>query len=225
MTKLLGTYIITASDNASAPDGATGIVDGTDSVIVNPVAVKFVILPATNITVDSGTNTVQAQKPDNSVDTNYQQDVTLNTTGSATGVGLVNIINGVGTLNVSDTVAETITLSLTDSQYTGLDVTSTQPVIFNGGTTAQFVLSHPSPLSAGSRAQYTITRKDQYNNLTTNGTTTVYLYSTSANINKKFYDAATAGNVITSITIADGQSAVSTFGITTNSRNLFNYSI
>ncbi|MGA2417678.1 MAG: dockerin type I domain-containing protein [Candidatus Staskawiczbacteria bacterium] len=203
-----GTYTITASDNSSAPDGATGIADGTDSVIVNPVAVKFVILPATNITVDApAVITVQAQKPDNSVDTNYQNDVTLNTTGAATGGGLVNIINGVGTKNISDTVAETITLSLTDSQTTGLDVSSTQPVVFAGGATARFVLSHPVTLAAGSRAQYTVIRKDQYNNLTTAGATTVYFYSTSSGANKKFYDAATSGNIITSIIIADGQSA------------------
>jgi len=204
-----GTYTITASDNVSAPDGATGIADGTDSVVVNPVAVKFVILPVSEITVDApATVTIQAQKPDNSVDTNYQNDVTLNTTGSATGGGLVNIVNGVGTKNISDTVAETVQLSLTDSETTGLDVTSTQDAVFAGGATAQFVLSDSVTLSAGSRAQYTVTRKDQYNNLTTTGATTVYLYSSSTGANKKFYDAATDGNIIFSISIPDGQSSV-----------------
>ena len=201
-----GTYTITTSDNSSAPDGATGIADGTDSVIVIQTAVKFVIQPVTGITVDApAVITIEAQKPDNSVDTNYQNDVTLNTNGSATGGGLVNIINGVGTINISDTVAETVTLSLTDSQSTGLNISSTEQVIFAGGATAQFVLSHPGTLSAGSRAQYTVTRKDQYNNLTTTGTTDVYLYSSSLGTNKKFYDAATNGNIITSINIPDGQ--------------------
>ncbi|MFA6519488.1 MAG: hypothetical protein WCT41_01535 [Candidatus Paceibacterota bacterium] len=202
-----GTYTITASDATPNADGNTGIADATDSVVVNPVATKFVILPPTNGTVDASiTVTVQAQKPDNSVDTNYQNDVTLDTTGSATGGGLVDIINGVGTLSISDTVAETVDLSLTDSQSTGLDVSSTQSVVFAGGTVSQFTLNHPATLAAGERAAYTITRKDQYGNVSSLGSNVVYLYSSSTGVNKKFYNAAINGTEITSITISDGQS-------------------
>ena len=202
-----GTYTVTASDNSSGPNGATGIADATDSVIVIPVATKFVILPPTSGTVDAPiVITVQAQKPDNSIDTNYQSDVTLNTTGSATGGGLVDIVNGVGTLNISDTLTETVDLSLTDSESTNLDVSSTQSAVFAGGAISQFVLNHPATLEAGQRAAYTITREDQYGNISSLGANTVYLYSSSDSSNKKFYDAATSGNVISSIAITDGQS-------------------
>lgn len=203
-----GTYTITASDNASAPDGAPGIADGTDSVTVNPVATKFSILQPTNGTVDAPISvTVQAQKPDNTVDTNYQTGVTLNTTGSATGGGFVTIINGVGTKSISDTAAETVTLSLTDSQNTGLSATSTQLVSFGVGALAKFSLTHPAASAAGQRATYTITRSDQFGNMSTAATSTAYLYSSSTGANKKFYDAASAGNVVTSVTIGAGQSS------------------
>ena len=204
-----GTYTISGSDNASAPDGATGISDGTDPVTVMPVATKFVILPPANGTVDAPvTVTVQAQKPDDSIDTNYQQDVTLHATGSATGGGVVDIVNGVGTKNISDTVAETVTLSLVDSQGTGLDVSSTHPLTFAGGVIAQFTLSHPAASEAGQRAEYTVTREDQYGNPSSQATTTVYLYSSSTGANKRFYDAVSGGSVITSVQIPNGQSAV-----------------
>ncbi|MHC4278155.1 MAG: hypothetical protein ACYSTI_12660, partial [Planctomycetota bacterium] len=61
------------------------------------------------------------------------EDVTLNADGSATGGGVVTIVNGVGTIAISDTVPETVNLTLTDSETTGLDVSSTQDVIFSAG--------------------------------------------------------------------------------------------
>lgn len=202
---------VTASDNSTAPDGAAGISDGTHVISVLPVAVKFVISGASSSSVDSSvTITVQAQKPDNSVDGNYQSDVTLNTTGSAAGGGLVDIINGVGSKNISNTVAETINLSLSDTEATGLDVASTHQIVFSAGALSQFALSNVVSSGAGTRAEYTVTRKDQYGNLISSASpSTVYLYSNSSSTNDKFYDASTGGNIITSIQIPAGQSAVS----------------
>jgi len=205
-----GTYTITASDSTPTADGPIGITDATDPVTVMPVATKFVILEPTNGTVDAPiTVTVQAQKPDNSIDTNYQSDVTLRTTGSATGGGVVDIVNGTGHLSISDTHAETITLSLFDSQSTGLNVSSTYPLTFAAGALARFTLSHPAASLAGARAAYTVTRQDQHGNATLLATTTVYLYSSSTGANKKFYDAAADGAVITSVEIPEGQSTAS----------------
>src|SRR5439155_20940342 len=68
------------------------------------------------------------------------KDVTLNTSGSATGGGLVDIVNGVGTNNISDQVAQTVNLSLSDSQTTGFNVSSVQDVIFAHGTATKFVI-------------------------------------------------------------------------------------
>jgi hypothetical protein len=55
------------------------ITDPTDTVVGTPVIV-----------------TIRALRADNTVDTHYQNDVTLSLSGSASGAGLVNIVNGVG---------------------------------------------------------------------------------------------------------------------------------
>ncbi|MEA3281752.1 MAG: hypothetical protein U9Q68_04195, partial [Euryarchaeota archaeon] len=47
-----------------------------------------------------------------------------------------DIIDGVGTLDITDTVAETVNLSLFDSESTGLDVSSTQDVVFGQSAAA-----------------------------------------------------------------------------------------
>ena len=202
-----GTCTIRASQAGDSNYNAAPNV--SQSFNVAPVATKFVIMPpAGGATVDTPvTVTVRAEKPDGSVDTNYQQDVTLHTTGSATGAGLVDIVNGIGALSISDTVAENVTLSLTDSQSTGLDVSSTQPLAFASGATAQFVISHAASLVAGQRAAYVITREDQYGNAVTAGASTAYLYSSSTGVDKRFYDAASGGSAITSVVMPDGQSS------------------
>lgn len=94
-------------------------------------AVKFVILKPTNSTVGTPvTITIEAQKTDSQIDESCQNDVTLVANGSATGGGLVDIVNGVGTREINDLVAETVTLSLSDTESTGLDVDSTREVTF-----------------------------------------------------------------------------------------------
>lgn len=108
-------------------------------------AVKFVILKPSDSTVGTPvTITIESQKSNNQVDESYQNDVTLVASGSATGGGLVDIVNGVGTIVINDLVAETVTLSLVDSQSTGLDVSSTQMVAFAAApdTTAPSAVSN-----------------------------------------------------------------------------------
>lgn len=100
-------------------------------------AVKFIILQPSNSTVGTPvTVTIEARKQNNQVDTSYQNDVTLVTSGSATGGGLVDIVNGVGTLAINDLAAETVTLSLSDTQSTGLDVSSTIQITFSAAAAA-----------------------------------------------------------------------------------------
>ncbi len=95
------------------------------------VAVKFVILiPIDSIIGTPVSVTIEAQKSNNQVDANYESDVALLTSGSATGAGLVNIVNGVGTLLINDLTPETVTLSLSDTQVTGLNISSTQLLTF-----------------------------------------------------------------------------------------------
>lgn len=98
---------------------------------------KYVIVKPTDQTAGTPTN-VRVEFRDNSgvVDTTGQADVTLVVTGSAVitpSSGLVDIVNGVGIVSIRDFVAETVTLSLRDTQSTGKSVVSTQTVIFSPG--------------------------------------------------------------------------------------------
>ena len=94
-------------------------------------AVKFIILETEDSTVGTPTTiTIEAQKTDSLVDTNYQQDVTLVASGSVTGDGLVDIVDGVGIIDINDLVEEMVYLSLSDTESTGLDVDSTEEVEF-----------------------------------------------------------------------------------------------
>ncbi|MCK5108055.1 MAG: hypothetical protein KAR25_00015 [Methanosarcinales archaeon] len=130
-------YTATADPETFQIDVAsTGLTGATSNDVVSDVvATKFVILNPTDGTVDAAiTVTVQAQDAGGNVDTSCSDDVTLVAGGSATGAGLVDLVNGVGTLDISDTVEETVALSLTNSEGTGLDVGSMQDVIFGPGT-------------------------------------------------------------------------------------------
>lgn len=208
-----GTWTITASDNSSAPDGAAGIVDATDDVTVNATPVvptKIIILDPNNSIAGTATAvTVKAVDNTGAMDTTFNNTVTLNTSGSALGGGVVTITSGIGTVNINDNVAETVNLSLTDTGGTGLNVSSVQDVIFTSGPPAQFAITDPGNGIAGNRFNYTVTRKDQFGNLVTSGITTVYLYTNSLGAFGKFYDASVGGNVIISANIVNGQSGVS----------------
>ncbi len=208
-----GTYIVTAYDNPAGPDGAAGIADATDTFSVVAGAVKFIFanVPVSATAGDTVTFNVYAADSFNTVDTSFNQDVTVTKTGSAsgapTGGGLVTIINGVGTSTVSDTLAETVSLALQDTQSTGLNVSSTASVAFNAGPVTKFALNHPGNMNTGARLGYTVSRKDQYNNFSSSGSNAVYLYSTSGSATKAFYDSASGGNQVASTTIQAGSTS------------------
>jgi len=120
--------------NLSLTDSATtGLtVSSTQDVIFSVTATHFVIMNPSNTQTDnSSAVTIQAQNGSGGLDTGYSGGVTIVASGSATGDGLVTLTNGVGTINISDSVAETVNLSLTDSQSTGFDVSSTGSIIYS----------------------------------------------------------------------------------------------
>ncbi|MHA8064940.1 invasin domain 3-containing protein, partial [Aquirufa aurantiipilula] len=76
---------------------------------------------------------------------------------------------------------------------------------FYAGETAgtnKFVLNAPANIAAGTRAAYTVSRRDIANLSNTVGAQTVYLYSTGGT----FHSTANNGVLLTSVTIADGDS-------------------
>lgn len=62
----------------------------------------------------------------------HQADIDLATdSGTVTGAGTIDIINGVGAISISDAIAETVNLSLANDQGAVGDITSTQDIIFD----------------------------------------------------------------------------------------------
>jgi hypothetical protein len=171
----------------SDTEGTTFDVTSTqDVVFAHGAATKFVIIDPTDGTVDAPiTVTVQLQDQYGNIVTtglDKDKDVTLTADGSATGAGLVDVTNGVGTIAISDQVPETVNLGLTDSETTGFDVTSTQDVIFALGTINYYTVTSVSYIQTRSTAfTVTVTAYDQYDNLVnTDSTTQVTMSSSSA---------------------------------------------
>jgi hypothetical protein len=203
-------YNVTASD-ANPADGADGLADAVDQVnvlAVPIVATRFVILETTNtVAGDTASIIVQAQDGSSNIDTSYNGSVTLNTSGSATPGGTVIITNGVGTINIIDTKAETVSLTLEDSASSGLDISSSRTITFLPGPTTKFLLTGDITSTAGERVGYTVSRQDQYDNIVSAGAETIYLYSTAPVGTASFYNEATEGTQILSTSILDGLSS------------------
>ena len=203
----LGSYDIKASDNSSAPDGALGIVDAVDNVSVNSsiVASRFVILsPASSVVGSTTPITVQAQDGSGNLDSLYNSSVTLHTSGDATPGGVVSVVNGVGTINIIDTKAENVSLTLEDTASTSLNVSSSATINFLPGPTAKFTMTGSNSSSAGERVNYSLGRQDQYGNQITTGIDTVYLYNNAPAGTGHFYNAASDGSQIISTSISNG---------------------
>jgi hypothetical protein len=159
------TVTLTLSDSE-----ATGLdVSSTQNVVFSPgAATQYVILDPIDGTVPGPiTVTVQAWDQFGNIATSEFRDVTLRTTGSASGGGRVNISNGVGTRSISDQVAETVTLTLEDSEVTGLDVSSTQNVVFATGTVARYAIINPTDGSVDAPITVTVQAQDQLGNVVT----------------------------------------------------------
>src|SRR5438094_335009 len=146
---------------------------GVSVTVAHDAATKFVILNPADGTVEAPiTVTVQLQVHFGNVVSSgldKDKDVTLNTTGSATGGGLVDIVNGVGTKSLSDQVAQTVNLSLSDSQGTTFNVSSVQDVVFAHGAATKFVILNPADGTVDAPVIVTVQLQDQFGNLVSSG--------------------------------------------------------
>lgn len=106
----------------------------TQEIIFSPApAVKFVLVPPTVAYQGIPASLIiEARIPSGTVDGAFNQAVTLLVSGNASilGGGLVSLVNGTTTVKIVNPTAETITLSLSDTQATGLDVSDTQQLAF-----------------------------------------------------------------------------------------------
>ncbi|MDP3013187.1 MAG: hypothetical protein Q8M92_03010, partial [Candidatus Subteraquimicrobiales bacterium] len=218
------TNIITSGHSFVWTTGA-GVKFYASDAIIWP-KVYFVLTPSSSTPTvgTSPTVTVTATKKDaTNADVtvtgyNVATTVSVNATGAATfsapsagnPISLSNIdfTNGVTTppLTITDNTAQSVTVTATDQNNTS--ITGNTAVSFQAAAANKLILNAPADIDAGTRAAYTVTLADAYNNNVNAGVggQVVYLFSSSASANKQFYDAASGGNVITSVTIAQGSS-------------------
>lgn len=96
-------------------------------------------------------------------------------------------------------------IRVTDTVYSV--ITATKTITVNSTTTVRYTLTSPADITAGTRAAYTITRYDAYDNLQNVGAEVVYLTTNSTGSAAIFKDAAVLGNTLTTVTIISGQSS------------------
>jgi hypothetical protein len=106
----------------------------------------------------------------------FTDQVHVQASGSATivGTGDVALVPG-GTLNVIDTVAETITLSIASSSRTGFDLSSTLDVVIQPGALASFVINAPASMTLDESVNVTVLAQDGFGNVPPIDTTSIVL--------------------------------------------------
>jgi len=134
--------------------------------------------------------------------------ITRSNNGTSSGSGaktivLTNIKNPTSSGTTGD-----YSLQTQNASSSALDSATVTGSIILPGATSRLTLSTPDDITAGgARANYTLTRYDQFNNLITTSAETFYLYTTSIGANSGFYLASSGGSKVTSITLGVGSSS------------------
>jgi len=197
-------------------DGTINATGHNLSVLVNPAAAnKLAMNQQPSTTAIAGVAFVQQPKVNvedqygnlRSADNATTVTVAAVNGGAVTlgGTLTVTVSGGVATFTgLNFTYATTIHLNFTSSpSYTAV---ASGDIVVSPNVTDHYHLNDVVNIVAGTRAAYTVTRHDIYNNPTVAGTETVYLTSTSDGAAKGFFTVATGGTGVTSITIPAGNS-------------------
>jgi len=211
-----GTGTATITGNFAGTGTATSvngaISDNATVEVAHGVATKLTILTQPSATAVAGV--AFTQQPVIRIEDQYGNlvtgdDATVVTAARATGT---DVLKGTLTATADDgiatfeglyyTKAESITLGFSSSP--ALATATSGTILVGHAPVHHFILNAPANFIAGStRAAYTVTRYDEFNNLVTTNSQVVYLFSSSTGANKKFYSAASGGSVITQVTIAN----------------------
>jgi hypothetical protein len=209
---------VTVSDGTPLPDGVTGIIDATDTIAVSaaPISASRFVISDTIPTVVGANASIEVKALDGAgnTDTSYNGIVTLHTAPAGSGLtpgGIITITNGIGSINVVNTKAEIVTLTLEDTAGSGLDVSSTKNITFLPGPTAKFIMTGVPIANAGERIEYIISRQDQYDNNVTSGIDTIHLYDDAPLGTANFYDSVSGGSSVTSASILEGLNSTSVY--------------
>lgn len=79
--------------------------------------------------------------------------------------GVVKIVNGQGTISISNNVAEKVKIRLEDHQKLGLTTDAATEVTFSAGKASQFVVTGPLNATAGKPVTLTIEAQDDHGNV------------------------------------------------------------
>ncbi len=180
----------------------------TQDVVFSPGSLHHFILdniPSPQIAGEDISVTVTAKDLYDNIVPSFVGSVNFSTTaGTITPLTSSSFTAGILTQNIKVTLSgagKTITVTNTSGSQNG----TSNSFAVNPGVVDKYVLNSPSDILVGTRAAYTVTRKDQNNNLVTSGSSTVFLTASTGT----FYDANTDGNIITQTNIPDTQSLVS----------------
>ena len=114
-------------------DSLGGTTKGNVFQFDTTLATRIVIVDPADSPIGTSTDvTIRAETSGGNLVSSINAGVTLNVSGDATGGGLVNLVNGEAVVAIEDFTPETVTLSLEDTEFTGLDVSSAADVIFWG---------------------------------------------------------------------------------------------
>jgi len=144
--------------------------------------------------------------------------VNFNTTGSAT-LSSITVTNasGVATASLTDTVAETVTVSATSAApYAGV-FTQTPNVTFTPAapsSTTSTVIANPTTQTAGSNSTVTVTLRDQYGN-SISGTTVSVSGNHSSSVTNTSPTTNSSG--VATFTVKDQVAELDTFSATASS--------
>jgi len=210
-------YTLTASDNSSAPDGATGIVDATTSYAVNAGTATVTTLTPASQTVTAGSpSSVLTLTTKDSLGnaSNVASNTTFTLTSSGSG-GTFSTSGSGGpytatnvTINAGSSSATFYYLNQTSGSYTitthnaGFSPDSTATVTVNPAAIAQYYFATaPASGTAGSASTaFTVGVKDTYGNI----------IGSPASNTVSFYSSGTGGT----FSVSSGGTYTSTFSET-----------
>lgn len=167
----------------SNPGGGITDITSTENIIFAPGGATTIVItnPTDVIVGNTVTVTVNALDALGNLAAAHQTDIDLITdSGTATGAGTIDIVNGVGQITISDTTTGTVNLSLANDQGAVPDITSIQDVLFLPDSASKYIIVNPSDVPVGTNATITVKAMDALDNLDTNYVGTVTLLTDGA---------------------------------------------
>ncbi len=223
------------------PQGGISDISSTNSFYISAAnADRFIIDPVGSVTAGANVSVViKAVDSFNNQVYAYQDDVTLSALGAISSDTVVDIVNGIATINLSTSSAGVVNLSLKNSTGAVADLSSTQSFNVLAGAATQFSIVSAADMNAGASTTINVEAQDAYGNLVTSyvddvdltisdGSTASYTIDIIAGVGSYTYSSNTAGTVNLSFTNSTGSISnltnTGSFDVLTSSADRFIFS-